>query len=51
MKNALCITLILFATTLSSAATGKDVSYKSGDDTVNAVLTRRRAQARSRDWW
>jgi carboxymethylenebutenolidase len=38
MKNALCITLILFATTLSFAATGKDVSYKSGDDTVNAVL-------------
>src|SRR5882757_4267136 len=38
MKNALCIALIFFASTLSFAATGKDVSYKSGDDTVNAVL-------------
>ena len=38
MKKTLWIALALLVSTLSSAATGKDVSYKSGDDTVNAVL-------------
>jgi carboxymethylenebutenolidase len=38
MKKAALVVLILFASIFSFAATGKDVSYKSGDDTVNAVL-------------
>lgn len=38
MKNSLLIALALLVSTLSSAATGKDVSYKSGEDTVTAVL-------------
>lgn len=38
MKKSLWIALTLLVSTLSYAAPGKDVSYKSGDDTVNAVL-------------
>jgi carboxymethylenebutenolidase len=38
MKKALLISIILLISTLTFAATAKDVSYKSGDDTVNAVL-------------
>src|SRR5882672_7148241 len=38
MKKTFLIVLILCAATISFASTGKDVSYKSGDDTVNAVL-------------
>jgi carboxymethylenebutenolidase len=38
MKNSLLIALALLVSTLSFAATGKDVSYKSGEDTVTAVL-------------
>ncbi len=38
MKKTLWFALALLASTACFAATGKDVSYKSGDDTVNAVL-------------
>jgi carboxymethylenebutenolidase len=38
MKKLFSIAIILFAAAFSFAASGKDVSYKSGDDTVNAVL-------------
>lgn len=38
MKRTFLLALIALISTLSFAATAKDVSYKSGDDTVNAVL-------------
>jgi carboxymethylenebutenolidase len=38
MKKTFLLALIALISTLSFAATAKDVSYKSGDDTVNAVL-------------
>ena len=38
MTRKALIAMVLFASTFSFAAPGKDVSYKSGDDTVNAVL-------------
>jgi carboxymethylenebutenolidase len=38
MKKTLWIILALLVSTTSFASSAKDVSYKSGDDTVNAVL-------------
>ena len=38
MKKTLWFALALLVSTISFAATGKDVSYKSGDETVNGVL-------------
>ncbi len=38
MKKTFLLALLALISTLSFAATAKDVSYKSGDDTVNAVL-------------
>ncbi|HEX4487820.1 MAG TPA: dienelactone hydrolase family protein [Terriglobales bacterium] len=38
MQKIFLVVLVLFASIFSLAATGKDVTYKSGDDTVNAVL-------------
>jgi carboxymethylenebutenolidase len=38
MKKILWIAFALLVPTISFAATGKDVSYKSGDNTVSAVL-------------
>jgi carboxymethylenebutenolidase len=38
MQKLALTALVLFASIFSLAATGKDVTYKSGDDTVNAVL-------------
>ena len=38
MKKTLWTIVVLLASATSFAATGKDVTYKSGDDTVNAVL-------------
>ena len=46
MKSILtfCITLLLAASTL--AVTSKDVTYKSGDETVHGILYTPRAKAR-----
>jgi len=38
MKRLIATILLLACTVAASAATAKDVSYKSGDDTVQAVL-------------